>query len=341
MNLTVRYISRSRIECFFSGLFIAAVCQLFICTPSYADQNGTRVEQQSSMNEDSQSKEVNIIWFGHSLLKFDRPPPIDIAKLVAELHELARHAGRTNLVYGKNRAHAEGPYHFEYWLDGVGDAAEKLVAEDVKWDYVIGIGFMHLQGQRKYDWPNVYHFLSQFNAKKYRNPRTFTALKYRFIHLVNQSSPNATWVNYVGPALANNTGPQDSIDERFECIRQTAESAGVKVVNAPVGRAFRNAEATMQERIGKRIRLQQEKDNLHLTEAGALLSASVLYHTIFGVDIVGLPVPPTYAGVLDESQVVPFLYSMASETIKTYSPECRTDAKYTEDEEGQRLLKSL
>jgi hypothetical protein len=250
----------------------------------------------------------HIVWFGHSLLVTragfagNDEPALDLPGLVAELLESARAAGKTTTPRGRSITFAEGPHGYDYWVEGAGRARDKLSAlrdrGEAPWTHVVGIGLMHLLGPKHFDWPNLYAWAAPFTGDQ-RSVRKRTRDEYRLIGIAHEILPGATWVNYVGPALANNPSVQPAIDARFACIRATARGLGVSVDNAPVGLAFRIAEARARQ-AGMKLQLQHD-DFLHLRPAGALLAAQVLLATVHGVDSSGLPVPSRYRGRLGDA----------------------------------------
>lgn len=288
---------------------------------------------------------MNVLWFGHSLVQLSGEPPLDLPQLVNDLHRAARAEGRTNIPEGRTHVFAVPGRDLGYHLDGAGGAPEKLrESADDSITHVVGIGFMHMLGQRAFDHPTLMDWLHGVLPNRFNSPGRQTEHIYRFIDLVRRQTSNAAWVNYVGPALSNNVGPQGSIDARFACIEQTAASAGVSVLTAPVGRAFRNAEQAAARRPDFNLHLQQA-DGLHLTPQGAWLAASVLYLRIYGVDPVGLPAPPPYARYLGSSEaeqvsVARFLEEVARDTVTHYAPDCTADALLPEDEKGRARLQA-
>jgi hypothetical protein len=289
---------------------------------------------------------VHVLWFGHSLLKApgdeaDQEPALDIPALLADIHRLAIDDGRTEIPEGRSVGFAEGPHDLGYWVDGPGRAREKLQQyAEVPWTYVVGVGFMHLLGEGSFEHPSLFHWLGKLMPSRYDSPRRHTANKYAFIRELRETLPEATWVNYVGPALANNVAPQSRINARFECIRRAAEKAGTAVLNAPVGPAFRAAERAAAERPALPIQLQKE-DFLHLTPQGGYLAACVFYETLYGVSAQGLPLPARYVGKLapaNEAEVASFLADIAHETVAGYQATCSAEDLLPEDARGASML---
>ena len=282
----------------------------------------------------------HVLWFGHSLLITEAgwpapgDPALDLPGLVAELHEAARADGRTQIPRGRSLTFAEGPYDASYWLDGAGRARDKLDAvRDVPWTHVVEVDLIHLLGQERFDRPDLYEWLSKLSISE-GSVRTRTRNVYRFMGMTHALLPTATWVNYVAPALANNPAVQPAIDARFACIREQGRALGLTVVDAPVGRAFREAEA---EAAGRGLTLQLRHDDfLHLRPQGALLAAAVLYASVYDVDPAGLPPPARYRGKLggtpeQEAEVAMFLGEIASRTWRSYRSVCAPDAAVRED----------
>jgi len=290
----------------------------------------------------------HVIWFGHSLLVTDPgwpapdDPALDLPALVADLHDAALRSGRTQTPKGRSITFAEGPYGFAYWLDGQGRARNKLLAlADVPWTHVVGVDLIHLLGEGRFAWPNLYEWAGMLSDSE-SSVRTRTRDVYRFIGLAHETTPSATWVNYVAPALANNPGTQPAIDARFACIRESACALGRPVIDAPVGAAFRTAEQRAAARGITGLTLQHD-DFLHLRPHGALLAAQVLFATIYDVDPRGLPVPERYRGKLaptaeQEQTVTAFLSEVASDTWKGTRARCDDAARVSEDAEAAAWL---
>lgn len=292
----------------------------------------------------------HIVWFGHSLLVTEAgwpapdDPALDLPGLVAELHESARAAGRTTLPRGRSITFAEGPFDSSYWLDGAGNARDKLAAlaamRDVTWTHVVGVDLVHLLGQNRFDRPNLYQWLTKLSLAE-GSVRTRTRDVYRFMGLAHALLPDAHWVSYVAPALANNPAVQPAIDARFACINEHARAVGLAALDAPVGHAFRVAEQLARER-GLPLRLQHD-DFLHLRPQGALLAAAVLYATIYEVDPSGLPVPARYRGKLasipeQEAELATFLTGIAGRTVRSYHAACPQTAELHEDRAADEWL---
>jgi hypothetical protein len=289
---------------------------------------------------------LHVLWFGHSLLRAPAgwpeatSPAMDIPRAVAELHALALADGRTERPMGRSIALAEGPFDLSYWLDGPGQAREALASRaDTPFTHVVGVGFMHLIGDRWFEHPTLAHVLHRLSPKSYLSPKGQTEDVYRFAALTRELAPKAQWVNYVGPALANNPSVQPRIDARFECIRRASEAAGSAVLNVPVGAAFRRAEDAAGRDPSLGIRLQHA-DDLHLTPQGELLAACVFYESLFGVSSVGLPPPERMRGHLGarEDALVLRLETIAHELVSAPPRASCAGAELSEDDAGRRLL---
>jgi hypothetical protein len=294
-----------------------------------------------------QERGLNIIWFGHSLLQVGSDTPIDIPETMKGIHAEALRDGRTRIPQGESRTHYEGPHNLDYWFNGRGAAPQKLRANNPGWDYVVGVGFMHLVGPGRAH-SGLFNTLRSVSggSERFKTYAAYTPVKYEAIQAVAKDNPNATWVNYVGPRLSDNPQEQPFVDERFECIRETAESAGKRTLNVPVGRAFRAAEAAGKAQPALGITLQLP-DKLHLTKQGEYLAANVFYRFFYGVDPVGLRVPDGLAGRLTvdpkkEAEVAALLQRVARDTVDAYEAgdrlPCRPQAKLDEDEAGRALL---
>lgn len=278
---------------------------------------------------------VNILWFGHSLVQRPGTPPVDLPQLVRTLQQAARADGRSTVPDGISQAYIRQGQHLGDHL--ADDPTAKLAAhknQDIT--HVIGIGFMHMLGQKSFDRPTVSAWLGRVLPSRYDSPRPHTEHIYRFMGLVRQELPSATWVNYIGPALATNTDAQSSIDARYACIATAARGTGAKILNAPVGRAFRNAEKAARAHPEYKIVLQ-EPDGLHLTPQGALLAATVLHAAIYVVDPRGLTIPDAVAVHLGttadvRTKVVGFLQEVARATVTAPPPGCDKSARLPEDD---------
>ncbi|MET0343808.1 MAG: hypothetical protein ABW252_22535 [Polyangiales bacterium] len=287
--------------------------------------------------------EVRIAWFGHSLVQRPGDVPIDLPKLVADLHHAARIDGRTRIAERPPRAFTLLNRHLGHHLDGPGDAEaalRTLGAEGVT--HVVGIGFMHMLGEGWFARPTLGLWLQRIGLSGFDSPRRHTEHVYRFMALMKQHAPRATWVSYVGPALANNIVPQPAIDARYACIEQTAHGAGMHALSAHVGHAFRSAEQRGASRPELALKLNTD-DSLHLSPQGAVLAASVLYQRIYGVDPVGLTVPGPYyqdLGAGDDARraVARFLQEVARDTNATYAPPCDDAALLPEDARARNQL---
>jgi hypothetical protein len=274
---------------------------------------------------------VNVLWFGHSLVQRagERAgdPPMDLPALVDDLHRAARADGRTSIPESHARAHVLQSRHLGHHLEGEA-LAQLKAAKGQGITHVVGIGYMHMLGQRSFDYATITYWLSRLSLAGYDSARSHTEHIYRFVEAMRRELPEATWVNYVGPALVFNKGPQPSIDARHACIERYGRQAGTRVLSAPVGRAIRNAEDAAQKRPELAIKLQLD-DGLHLAPQGAVLAASVLYRSIYGVDPVGLAIPEPLARALAETpeqqaKVARFLQEVARDTVASYAPPCAT-----------------
>jgi hypothetical protein len=294
---------------------------------------------------------LNIAFFGHSLLRRLDGPAIDIPATLAALHESARGVGRTALPLGTHRMHYEGPNNLGYWFQGAGQARQKLKTEDPGWDVVVGVGFMHMvPATQRQSWLyQLGHRLKPgANDMGFMNYPAYTPHKYLGMQAVRAHAPGALWVNYVGPRTSDAPLEQPYVDQRFECIRESAFRAGVSSLNVPVGRAFRVAEAraAKQPELGLKL---QVADHLHLTRAGEYLAANVFYAMLYEVDVVGLPLPASHQGqvvgdVKLEARAVTLLQESARDTVREYLTgkrvRCTPDAMLSEDADGERLLRA-
>ena len=286
---------------------------------------------------------VVIAWFGHSLVQRPGDTPLDLPKLVADLHHAARSDGRTEIPERAPHAFTLLNRHLGHHLDGPGDAEARLrELADAGVTHVVGIGFMHMLGESMFERPSMSLWLDRIGVEGFDSPRRHTEHIYRLLQLMQRYTPRASWVSYVGPALANNVVPQPAIDARYACIEQTAREAGVGAISAHVGRAFREAEAEARKRPGLKLRLNTE-DSLHLSAQGAVLAASVIYQRIYGVDPSGLPVPEPYRTALGDSdaargEVARLLQRIARDTNARYAPTCDDRAILPEDERARARL---
>jgi hypothetical protein len=311
--------------------------------PDQATLNVLR-EKQAKLSEG-----LRVIWFGHSLLEVRSGVPIHIPELVLELRALAAAAGRTPAAPGTSRMHYEGPQHLGYWFEGAGRAADKMRKDDPGWDFVVGVGFMHLVSEgRRLAWLyNPIRALAGSRRDSFKTYAAYTGSKYRAIRAVREHGRGAVWVNYVAPRLSDHPEEQPFVDERFECIRETAAKAGIPVINVPVGRAFRLAERRLAERSDLKASLQVA-DRLHLTRAGEYLAANVFLAQLYGVDPVGLALPGRSASLTDDSgdsqAVALLLQEAARDTVQAYlrgqRVRCRPEAMLHEDSEGLALLRA-
>jgi hypothetical protein len=251
-------------------------------------------------------------------------PPMDLPALVDALHHAARTEGRTSVPESDTLAFVLQQRHLGDHLAGrARDELKQSKAHQAT--HVIGIGYMHMLGQRSFDHPSLTAYLARMHVGSFDSPRFHTEHIYRFIELMRTELPGATWVNYVGPALAHNTAPQPAIDERHACIAQMAQVSGARVLNAYVGRAFRVAEERARKE-GFPLQLQLA-DGLHLSAQGAVLAASVMYRTIYGVDPIGLSIPEPYLAALSRTPseregIAHMLQEVAQDTAERYRPEC-------------------
>jgi hypothetical protein len=302
-------------------------------------------DRQAKMSE----RGLNVIWFGHSLLEVRSGVPINIPKLVLDLHRVAIQVGRTTAPIGVGLMHYEGPQHLGYWFEGAGRATDKMRADDPGWDFVVGVGFMHLVAEgRRLAWLyNPIRAVAGSRRDSFKTYAAYTRHKYRAVKAVGQHGGAAVWVNYVAPRTSDSPHEQPFVDERFECIRETAAKAGITVVNVPVGRAFRLAESRLAEaREGTQL---QVEDRLHLTKAGEYLAANVFLAQLYGIDPLGLPLPASHEGSLTDApengaRVAALLQRAARDTVQAYlsgrRTRCRPEALLDEDAEGLALLRS-
>lgn len=293
---------------------------------------------------------LNIAFFGHSLLKRGDGPAVDVPETLAALHESARALGRTTLPLGTHRTHYGGPNNLGYWFQGAGKAQQKLKTQDPGWDLVVGVGFMHMVPvAQSQSWLyGLAHRLSPGpNDMSFMTYAAYTPHKYRAMQAVRAHSPRALWVNYVGPRTSDAPQEQPYVDQRFECIRESAHRAGVASLNVPVGRAFRVAEARAAEQPELGLKLQVA-DHLHLTRAGEYLVANVFYAMLYEVDVVDLPLPASHEGQIVsaaglQARAVLLLQQSARDTVHAYLAgkrvRCTPDAVLAEDAEGERLLR--
>lgn len=316
--------------------------------PSYAQRQPATTTQKVPP-ETVAKRGLNIIWFGHSLLQVGGEDSINIPDTVTAIHAEAVRDGRTSIPQGESRVHYEGPNNLDYWFNGRGAAQQKLRTANPGWDYVVGVGFMHLVGPGRAH-SGLFNALRSLTggSEKFKTYAAYTPVKYEAIQAVAADNPSATWVNYVAPRLSDHPEEQPFVDERFECIRETAESAGGKVLNVPVGRAFRAAEAEGKKHPELGVVLQLP-DKLHLTKQGEYLAANVFYRFFYGVDPVGLAVPESLTGRLatntaNEPAVAELLQRVARDTVDAYESgdrvACRAEAKLDEDDAGSALLET-
>src|SRR5690606_35329488 len=95
---------------------------------------------------------LRTIWFGHSLMEYraapeESVPAINVPQTMDAIHALARADGRTTRPMGITVSHYDGPKDLQYWNNN-GRALEKIQNTDVPWDYVVGVGFLHLVQQK-------------------------------------------------------------------------------------------------------------------------------------------------------------------------------------------------
>lgn len=314
---------------------------------------------------DNSGEPLRTIWFGHSLMEYraapaESVPKVNIPETVDAIHALARADGRTTRPMGITVSHYDGPKDLQYW-NGRGKALEKIKDADKPWDYVVGVGFLHLVQQKggrhcfrsqKLAVPNfvddttaiVKDLLDIATFGRYygRTVRQLTYNKYDLIRQVHDVFPSTTWVNYVGPVLKDRAFNQASVDARFSCIQETALAAGAKVKNVRVGAAVRRAEEMLKD-AGLLVELQRA-DRLHYTAMGAYLASLVFYVSLYDIDPRGLPVPESlgsYFSGAEGSQVVGVLQQSAFETVadaRSGMIPCGT-ARLPVDDEGANLLK--
>ena len=309
----------------------------------YQSPDASTVAASGSARDASDAGGIAVAWFGHSLVQRPGDTPLDLPKLVAELHHAARSEGRTQIPERAPYVFTLLNRHLGHHLDGPGDAEAELRALSTAGvTHVVGIGFMHMLGEAMFERPTVSLWLGRLGVEGFDSPRRHTEHIYRFVELMRRYTPRASWVSYVGPALATNVVPQPAIDARYACIEQTVREAGVGAMSAHVGQAFRRAEAAARDRPELKVQLNTE-DGLHLSQQGAVLAASVLYERIYGVDPTGLPVPARYRAALGDSdqareRVALFLQQVAHETTARYAPACDPAATLPEDERARARL---
>ena len=300
-------------------LWLCALCMAMACAEP-------PVQGKAGKGPGARPDVVNLVWFGHSLVQRGGEPAVDLPRLVDDLHRAARAAGRSSVPESATQAFVLQQRHLGDHL--AGDARAQLRASRAHGaTHVIGIGYMHMLGQRSFEHASLTYWLSRLQLASADSPRFHTEHIYRFIELMRTELPGATWVNYVGPALAHNVAPQPAIDARHACIANAAERTGDRVLNAHVGQAFRRAE---QRARAENVPLSlQLSDGLHLSAQGAVLAASVIYQSIYGVDVVGLPVPQPYRDALAptaeaQARVTQLLQETARDTVRSYRPACTT-----------------
>lgn len=281
---------------------------------------------------------LRTIWFGHSLMEYraapeESVPKINIPETMDAIHALARADGRTTRPMGITVSFYDGPKDLQYW-NGNGQALHKIKEADAPWDYVVGVGFLHLVKQKG----GKHRFRSQqlavpnfvddtkaffkdlidiatFGRYYGRTTSQLSRNKYDLIRQVSEVFPSTTWVNYVGPVLKDRPFNQASVDARFSCIAETANAAGAKVKNVRVGAAVRRAEVRLGE-AGLQAELQRA-DRLHYTAQGAYLAALEFYVSFYEVDVRGLPVPESLAAYFEGvkgARVAKILQEVAWET---------------------------
>lgn len=351
--------------------YSAAAAVVSLTQPSISYPSEQTAELPTNMpvptDSDLTARPLRTLWFGHSLMEYgaapdENVPAINIPKMVDEIHALARKDGRTERPDGLTVSHYDGPKDLVYWLQGGGGATRKLKDFDEPWDYVIGVGFMHLTLQKggkhafrsnKLEVPTSVDHLKgatrdlvdvfTFGKLYQKTVNWITLNKYRFIKATNELDPQSTWLNYVGPVLSDRPSNQASVDARFACMLDVAEQAGARAGNVPVGASVRRAEVALRS-AGLRIPLQR-KDRLHYTAEGAFLAASVFYAYLYDVDPTGLPAPASLSKYFEgaEGKTVRILlqkvaWSTTREAKRGHLAPCK-NARLPVDDEGLRILK--
>jgi len=321
----------------------------------------------SETPKELKTRPLRTLWFGHSLMEYgaaedEGVPPINLPAAVDEIHRLARADGRTTRPEGETVSHYDGPKDLIYWLQGGGDATAKLKDSEKPWDYVIGVGFMHLTLQKggrhrfrsqKLEIPTAAHHVKgavrdlvdvlTFGKLYRKTVDSLTLNKYRFIKATNDLGPTSTWLNYVGPVLNDRTENQASVDARFACMVDTAKSAGARAGNVPVGASVRRAEEALRAE-GLNVPLQRA-DRLHYTAHGAFLAANVFYSFLYDVDPTRLNAPESLASYFkgaDGKKVRKVLQEIAwTATREAKAGHLVTCGKahLPVDDEGLRILK--
>jgi hypothetical protein len=272
-------------------------------------------------------------------------------------------AGRSKRPAGVAISYYEGPQDLVYWAEGPGKGPQRIAAAKEPWDYVIGVGFMHLVRQKG---GRHTFFSKQFAPRSLKDDLSgaikdlinigtfgwyygrridaYTMSKFRLIQAVKNQSASSTWLNYVAPVQSDQPENQASVDARFACIRAAAEKEGALVRSVPVGAAVRRAEIALRD-AGLSTKLQRV-DRLHYTAAGAYLAANVFFSYLYGVDPRGLDVPARFLPYFEEpdgKKLVALLQDIAWTTVQTAKAdqliECG-EAHLPVDEHGRQLLSS-